>query len=556
MSINTAGGVYGLSGSGMDIDALVKNLMAGQQAKADALLQKKTVLEWQKSAYNKVYDDISSFRDSIFNYKLESTLSPHKVSSSNTSVATVTANSDAAEVTHSLVVAQLASGVNLTSSAKINADPTANKTTLATHMGVTNSFSLNIGDGTTSKTITVNPTDSINDVVSAINKSGVNVTASYDSALDRFFLSTSNTGSSAGIEISTTSTNTDGTDDGGDFIARLKLFTADQVSPPSTTIEGANTTTTRTFTSATGKDAVFQLDGMELTQASNTFTIAGVKYSLTGVSSGASMDAGDNPVWGSANSTNISVSFDADAAVTSIQSLVDSYNKILGQLNDMVDETRYKDYKPLTDAQKTAMKDADITAWEAKAKSGMLHNDDTLTSLISSMRNAFSNSVSGISATLDKVTGKNITYNNASSIGITTGDYSEGGKLHLNTEKLKAALANNPDVLNDLFGAVGTTKADGTIDTKSQGIVGRLYDSLENSKKQLKQIAGTTANAQYDTESDFAERLDDIKKQIYSAEDRFDIMEAAYYKRYNAMEVALQQLNSQSSWLESFGTTS
>ncbi|MCB8814146.1 flagellar filament capping protein FliD [Desulfosporosinus shakirovi] len=544
MSINTAGGVYGLSGSGMDIDALVKNLMAGQQAKADALLQKKTVLEWQKSAYNKVYDDISSFRDSIFNYKLESTLSPHKVTSSNTSVATVTANSDAAEVTHSLVVAQLATGVNLTSSDRLNSDTTVSKTSLATHMGITDSFNLNIGDGKTNKIITVDPTDSINDVVSAINKSGLDVKASYDSTLDRFFLSTSTTGSSAEIQLSSVGT----TDSGQKFIEGLKLGTSN------TTNDGGVYTTT--FSSATGKDAVFQLDGVELTQASNTFTIAGVKYSLTGVSTGASMDSGDNPVWGSSNATNISVSFDADTAVASIQSLVDAYNKILAELNGMVDETRYKDYTPLTDEQKTAMKDSDVTAWEAKAKSGMLHNDDTLTSLINSMRNAFSNSVSGISTTLDKVTGKNVTYNNASSIGITTGDYSEGGKLTLNTEKLKAALSNNPDVLNDLFGAVGTTKADGTIDTKSQGIVGRLYDSLENSKKQLNQIAGTTANAQYDTESDFAERLKDIEKQIYSAEDRFDMMEAAYYKRYNAMEVALQQLNSQSSWLESFGTTS
>jgi len=547
MAVSSVGGTYGLSGSGMDIDDLVKGLMAGQQAKADALQQKKTIMEWQKSAYNKVYDDINSFRDSVFNYKLESTLSPHTVYSNNTSVATVTANADAAEVNHTLVVAQLASGVNLTSSDRINADPAANKTTLATHMGVANSFSLNIGDGTSNKTITVNPTDSINDVVSAINKAGLSVKASYDSTLDRFFISTTNMGSSAGIEISTTGS----TDDGKNFIDGLKIFSGTHNPVPN----GDGTSTT-TFTSATGKDAVFQLDGVELTQASNAFTIAGVKYNLTGVSTGASMDAGGNPVWGSATATNVSVSFDVDKAVTSIQSLVDSYNKILDQLNSMVDETRYKDYAPLTDAQKADMTDSDITAWEAKAKSGLLHNDDALTNLINSMRNAFSNSVSGISSSYDTATGKNITYNTASSIGITTGDYSEGGKLYLNTDKLKAALANNPDVLTDLFGATGTTKSDGTIDTQSQGIVGRLYDNLKNTMDQLYQTAGTTAKSQYDTESDYAERLDEIKKQILSAEDRFDMMEAAYYTKFNAMEVALQQLNSQNSWLDTFGSTS
>ena len=92
MTVGSVGGIYGLSGSGIDIDSIVKKLMTGQQAKADALLQKKTVLQWQKTAYNTVYDDISNFRNTVFNFKLQGTLSPNKVSSSNTSVATATAN--------------------------------------------------------------------------------------------------------------------------------------------------------------------------------------------------------------------------------------------------------------------------------------------------------------------------------------------------------------------------------------------------------------------------------------------------------------------------------
>ncbi|KJS49587.1 MAG: flagellar hook protein, partial [Peptococcaceae bacterium BRH_c23] len=106
MSFSSIGGTYGLSGSGMDIDSIVTKLMMGQQAKSDALLQKKTVLEWQKTSYNTVYDDINNFRTTTFNYKLQGTLSPNKVSSSNTSVVTATANAEAANVNHSLVVDQ------------------------------------------------------------------------------------------------------------------------------------------------------------------------------------------------------------------------------------------------------------------------------------------------------------------------------------------------------------------------------------------------------------------------------------------------------------------
>lgn len=191
MSVSSVGGTYGLSGSGMDIDALVKKLMTGQQAKSDALLQKKTVAQWQKTAYNTVYDDISKFRDTLFNYKLQGTLSPNKVSSSNTSVATVTANAEAAAVNHSLVVAQLASGVNLTSTAAISSTIPPTMGTLATQLGMstTTPFIINIKNGTAaSLPITIDPlTETINDVVNKFNKAGVNVKASYDGTLDRFF---------------------------------------------------------------------------------------------------------------------------------------------------------------------------------------------------------------------------------------------------------------------------------------------------------------------------------------------------------------------------------
>ncbi|MFZ3129729.1 MAG: flagellar cap protein FliD N-terminal domain-containing protein, partial [Desulfosporosinus sp.] len=152
MAISSIGGTYGLSGSGMDIDSIITKLMMGQQAKSDALLQKKTVLEWQKAAYNTVYDDLNNFRTTTFNYKLQGTLSPNKVSSSNTSVVTATANAEAADVNHSLVVAQLAGGVNLTSSDSVTTG--ANKDTITNQFygGVapTGSYKFTITNGTES----------------------------------------------------------------------------------------------------------------------------------------------------------------------------------------------------------------------------------------------------------------------------------------------------------------------------------------------------------------------------------------------------------------------
>jgi len=526
MPVGSVGGTYGLSGSGMDIDSIVKSLMTSQQAKADALVQKKTVVEWQKTAYNTVYDDINNFRTDVFNYKLQGTLSPNKVSSSNTSVATVTANSDAADVNHSLVVAQLASGVNLTSTAAISSTQPPTLGTLVTQFGMpASSFNITIANGTApSKSFAIDPnTETINDVVSKINNAGINVKANYDSTLDRFFLTTTNTGASSGISFA-------GSDPAGlSFIGKqLKLSAV-------TTADGG---VTYTSVPLQGLNAEFKLDGVPLSQASNTFSISGVTYSLTGESIYVGPgDIASKLALGQV--TNVSVTNDVDKVVTSIQSLVDSYNKILAEVNGKVNETRYKDFPPLTDAQKSVMKESDITAWETKAKSGMLRNDQTLASLVNTMRSAFSNPVSGIATP----------YNSGSSIGITTGNYTEGGKLYLNTDKLRTALNANPDVLNQLFGTSGT-------DSQSQGIAGRLYDGIKIKMSQLAQIAGTTGGAQYDTNSNYAKKITSFNLQISNAAERFDVVQTAYYKKFNAMELALKQLSSQSGWLQSFGTTS
>jgi flagellar hook-associated protein 2 len=521
---SSLGGTYGLSGSGVDVDAIVKKLMTGQQSVDDGLAQQKTVLQWQKAAYNTVYDDINTFRNTVFNYKLQATLSPNKVSSSNTSVATATANAGAADVNHSLIVGRLASGVNLTSAGSIS---TGAKDTIASQLynGITptGSMKVTIANGSASATITIDPSKSINDLVSQINNStGLNVTASYDSTLDRFFLSTTNTGSSSEIKITdATVGDTSGT---SFFTSKLQLASLDNK----------------------GQDAAFKLDGADLTETSNTFTISGVTYNLTGVTSGATAAtvAGVTTVSGG-EASSISVTNDVDTAVASIQTLVDSYNKILDELNSKVKETRYTDYPPLTDAQKASMKDTDITAWNVKAQSGMLHNDNTLSILVSTIRNAIASPVSGITGSK---------YNSGSSIGITTSDYTEGGKLYLDKDKLKTALNANPNVLNQLFGATGTvTATDGTTTTdfKSQGIAGRLYDGIKTAMDKLNTIAGTTANAQYDASSNIAKSIISYNTQITDATAKFTMMQKMYYTQYNAMEVALQSLTSQSSWITS-----
>ena len=106
--------VTNLGVSGMDIDQTVKDLMAAKRVPYDKMYQKKTIAEWKKAGYNAMYTAISDFRTTVFNNKLQATLAPKNASSSDDAIATVTANADAANVSHDLVVTQLASGVKKT----------------------------------------------------------------------------------------------------------------------------------------------------------------------------------------------------------------------------------------------------------------------------------------------------------------------------------------------------------------------------------------------------------------------------------------------------------
>jgi flagellar hook-associated protein 2 len=489
--------VTGLGVSGMDIDQAVKDLMAAKRVPYDKMFQKKTLAEWKKASYNTMYDTIRDFRTTVFNNKLQATLAPKTASSANESIATVTANADAANVSHELEVTQLAEGVKRTSSGSITTG--ASKTTLADQFGISGSFDIKIANGENSAIVTVNSTDSIYDFVQKLNNAGAGVTANYDATLDRFFLSTTNTGSNSGISFDDSST------EGKNFLQNnLKIDT----------------------TAASGKNATFKLDGVALEQQSNNFTISGVNYKLKSTNIGSPITVG--------------VAADIDKTIENVKAFVESYNTMLATVNKAVKETRYSDYAPLTTAQRAEMTETEAKQWDEKAKSGMLYNDPTLRSLVDSIRGDVSTPVSGIS-------GK---YTNAASLGITTGSYTEGGKLYVDETKLRTALTADPNAANKIFAT------DGASDSQD-GIAVRMYDTLKTSMDKIFLAGGASAGVSDDTQSVLAKQINQYTKDMKALNNRLEDMEDRYYSQFSAMETALTKLSNQSSWLSSqLGTSS
>ncbi len=199
------------------------------------------------------------------------------------------------------------------------------------------------------------------------------------------------------------------------------------------------------------------------------------------------------------------------------------------------------------------MSETDITLWEVKAKSGLLKNDSIITSVMSTMRSAVYESVElsdGLS-------------HHISEYGITTESYSQGqsgGKLEIDTDKLRESLENDPNaVIEMLFGS-------GDAD-EEEGIISKTYDIIVDGMKESINKAGTGDDIQtlrnvkstilidFVTKHSSISLLDqnvfDLDDDIYDMNADLARIEERYYSKFTAMEKALSEMNSQSAWLSS-----
>ncbi|MBQ5733012.1 MAG: flagellar hook protein, partial [Selenomonadaceae bacterium] len=104
-----ANGIYGLSGSGLDIESLVKMGMMNKQNQYDKMYQNEMKQEWLKEAYVEVYDSMKTFKANMTDFKMQSNMSAMKATTTNEDVVSVTANGAAAAMSHKVSVSQVAS---------------------------------------------------------------------------------------------------------------------------------------------------------------------------------------------------------------------------------------------------------------------------------------------------------------------------------------------------------------------------------------------------------------------------------------------------------------
>jgi len=94
--------------TGMDTDALVEQLMSASRAPLTKLEQNNTKLEWQREAMLEINSKLLSFRTAALDMKLQGTYKSYTATSSNTSLVTASATTEAVEGTYTFKVTQLA----------------------------------------------------------------------------------------------------------------------------------------------------------------------------------------------------------------------------------------------------------------------------------------------------------------------------------------------------------------------------------------------------------------------------------------------------------------
>lgn len=484
--------------SGMDTESIVKKLMEAERIPLDKMNQRKDYLQWQRDAYREMNSLLLDLKNSAFDMKLQGTYLTKKAVSSDESVVTATAGSTAPQGIHTVVVKEIAQLKTVASSSKDKISkviPTDGSTTLSTQFDITGtiSFSLN------GETFTYDTAQkSIYDVVNDINAkaSELHVTASYDANLDRFFLNTT-AGSTESITL---------TDGDGGFVGKYLQMTPDKYIKT---------------------DAAIVYNGIEISSTTNTLSVNGLNLTLNSAKPGTAI--------------SLNVMNDTDAVFDRIVQFVGKYNETIDKINAKLAEPKYRDYPPLTDAQREAMSESQIEKWEEKAKSGLLQRDPLLQGALYDMRSAFNKTVSGLATSMDSM------YD----LGFSTGSYETNGKIIINEAKLRTALEQNPDQVMKLF-----TNVDAADEKNSakQGLAVRLYTSLGDALTKLTDKAGSPATIGTDTESFIGKALDQLNDDIGNFEDRLKMVEDRYWRQFTAMEQAIQRANMQSGWLmQQFG---
>lgn len=269
-----------------------------------------------------------------------------------------------------------------------------------------------------------------------------------------------------------------------------------------------------------GANAIIELNGAVFETSGNTFEINGLTITANMVTT---------------EEFTITTADDTDGIYDMIKNFFKEYNTLINEMDKLYNADSSKGYEPLTDEEKDAMSEKEIEKWEEKIKDSILRRDSTLSTVSSAMKQVM----------LQGIEMKNGSKMYLSDFGIGTLGYfssadNEKNAYHIdgdpddtntmsNADKLKTAIANDPDTVIEFFSSLSKN----------------LYEKLGDLMKKTDYSSSFTLYddvAMKDEYNDYTTKISEQEEKITAFEDR-------YYKKFSAMEVALSKLQSKESAL-------
>lgn len=184
--------------SGMDTEAIIKELMSAQSMKKQKVVKTKTKLEWKQTKWADLNTKLTGlYNNFVTKMQLSSTYKTKKATVSDPTKASVTAKSNAVNGSYTMEVKNVATSQYLTG-AKLDASTTDKLTDLDSTL-LNKEVSITVGGKTTKFAVTADST--LGDFTSALRSAGLN--ASFDSSQKRLFISSKESGLANAFSITT-----------------------------------------------------------------------------------------------------------------------------------------------------------------------------------------------------------------------------------------------------------------------------------------------------------------------------------------------------------------
>lgn len=417
-------------GSGLDLSGLLDQLRSAERQKLQPITAQKTQEQGKISAYGRLQSGLSKLQDAVANLNdggLYQSLSASVQGEGMTATTTEEASPGRYEVavTHTARAGSLASmGVADLETTQIAADAIDPKLTVT------------FGNDTT-KDIALTPgatLEEIRDAVNADADAGVDASIIFDGTDHRLVLSSRESGADAGV--------------------KDMAFSG---------LEGGVTLAGDPDTHQAGRDALLDINGIEITSTTNTVegAIQGVTLTLDPSASGETM--------------SLVVERDRESVKEAVTAFVDAYNEMKSTVGRMTNVTG----------------DAETA--------GELVGDRTVRNVESQLSRNL----------VDTVAGGDITM--MSQLGISL---QANGRLEMDADKLDEVMADNPQALVDFF--AGDSEEAGMAG-RLEGTLGRMLgdDGTVQSAISSSEVQVSSLERRYDrTEQSIERTIDRYRKQF------------------------------------------